>query len=261
MPLRDSGMAGDAANARGHSRQVTAGGYEVPKTPRRPSAPGDLVPPAFEREKPRQRTMNNVVKKDLNSILAVCCRRASRPVTCESSEMRTADGVGATFASMPDQRLNQRGHQGLAETTQRQRPKVNFEPVQPVRCIFRKARIEDGFHRAKIVLQRARRGVLCGGRGRAGMRAKVDTDAMDEVVHVFRLRLAKAPCVARRSKDVEALVPRACKRQAVGTTAFTTPPQSANLSLHLRILLRTSLRIARSWTSPRRSRHADPLLL
>ena len=129
--------------------------------------------------------MNNVVKKDLNSILAVCCRLSVAPRNLR--RFRNANGRRrrSDFSVKPDQRLNQRGHQGLAETTQRQRPKVNFEPVQPVRCIFRKARIEDGFHRAKIVLQRARRGVLCGGRGRAGMRAKVDTDAMDEVVHVL----------------------------------------------------------------------------
>jgi hypothetical protein len=84
-----------------------------------------------------------------------------------------------------------------AETTQRQRSEVNFESVQPVHGILGKARIQDGFHQVQIVLQRPRSCFLRRDRGQAGMRAKIDTDAMDEVVHIFRLRLAKrcrGPC-------------------------------------------------------------------
>ena len=60
------------------------------------------------------------------------------------------------------------------------------------------------------------------------------------------------PCLARRSTVVEALVPRACERQAVGTTASTTAPGPPFGYRRLVFNLRPSVSSADCSTNPRR---------
>ena len=57
----------------------------------------------------------------------------------------------------------------------------------------------------------------------------------------------KRPGLARRSTVVEALVPRACERQAVGTTASTSAPLNLRPSRNLRILLPILFGLRRSF--------------
>jgi hypothetical protein len=60
------------------------------------------------------------------------------------------------------------------------------------------------------------------------------------------------PCLARRSTVVEAVVPRACERQAVGTTASTTAPGLRLDYRRLAFNLRPSVSSADCSTNPRR---------
>ena len=71
-----------------------------------------------------------------------------------------------------------------AKPSYRQRPEVKkLKPINPANHLFREANIQDTLYRGQIMLQRAGSCFLRSERGRAAWRAKLDTHAMDEVVH------------------------------------------------------------------------------
>ena len=126
--------------------------------------------------------MNDVVKKSLDGTFAA---RERQLFPCGMTRFPNTDSRVRRhhFCIERVKRVDQRGDKGLAKPSYRQRPEVELKPINPANHLFREANIQDTLYRGQIMLQCAGSCFLRSERGRAAWRAKLDTHAMDEVVH------------------------------------------------------------------------------